>query len=194
MSVFAVSSHIHDLSLTHVFIIPKLLLRFSPCATNRAFHSYVAFSVLFSFQQRRVDEQSWHPLGQCELVEAVRWWGCEWVFAGGLSPLMDYYPLWGGVMKWLFITATSTCHQTFPAPLWPHRQIRHHDKRQSQAWLTAFPLSSPLTSCLPRTNVIPMLSSPSSSHTQPELWVHSPLNPPPVLSPLWNNSHSASTA
>lgn len=32
-----------------------------------------------------------------------------------------------------------------------------------------------MSSSLPRTNPIPILSSPSSSHTQPELWLHSPL-------------------
>lgn len=86
-------------------------------------------------------------------------------------------------MKWLFIIATYTCHRTFAAPFLgrPHTQIKPNDKKQWQEQVTAFSfLSSMFTSpCppsfLPRTNPFPMLSSPSSSHTQPELWVHSPL-------------------
>lgn len=96
---------------------------------------------------------------------------------------MDYYPLWEGVMKWLFIIATYTCHRTFAAPALgqPHTQIKPHDKKQWQEEVTAFSFPSsmftspPLPSFLPRTNPFPMLSSPSSSHTKPELWVHSPL-------------------
>lgn len=85
-----------------------------------------------------------------------------------------------------------------PCPLRPHRQITTRGSHWHN-WLVlpfSSPLfiSSPLPSSLPRTNPIPMLSSPSSSPTQPELWVHSPLIQPPVLSPLRNNSHRARTA
>lgn len=62
-------------------------------------------------------------------------------------------------------------------PLQPHSQISH-DKRHSLAWRDpSFSFLSPLLclSLLPSSNPIPMPSSPSSSHTQPELWVHSPL-------------------
>lgn len=58
-------------------------------------------------------------------------------------------------------------------------RFRHHDKRHSLLARLSFPFSaplffsSPLPSSLPRTNPIPMLYSPSSSYTQPELWVHS---------------------
>lgn len=122
--------------------MPQLSL----CVTNRIFLCLLLNSILS--QQRWEDEQSWHPLGEHELVEAARWWGCEWVIAPGLSVVMDYYPLWDGVMKWLFIKAKSTCHQTLPGPLRPHRQIRHPRRRRSTAWLAASPSLSPLL-CVP---------------------------------------------
>lgn len=69
-----------------------------------------------------------------------------------------------------------------PAPLLCDHTGRLGVTTRGTHW-HVFPSLSPLLclspllfpSSLPRTNPIPMLRSPSSSHTQPELWVHSPL-------------------
>lgn len=129
-------------------------------------------------------------------VEGARWRGGKWDFAfccwrpvtinGLLTPI--------GLRAWSdYSSQPCPCVVRLPCPppLRPHRQIRQH-----AAWLTVMAIpflffppssnlksflnpslccSSPLYSSLPRTNPVPMLSSPSSSHKQPELWVHSPL-------------------
>lgn len=111
------------------------------------------------------------PWGNVSWFEEVKWWGNEWVFAVGLSLLMDYYPLWREVMKWLFIIATSTCHQTFSVPARPHR---HHDKKRSDTGADCLSIlfsssllitSTPLPSSLPKTNPFSMLSSSVSIRT-----------------------------
>lgn len=108
--------------------------------------------------------------------------------AGGLSPLMGYWPPLGCGHEVTIHHSHVHVSSGSPGPLlcdhtgWLGNMTRTADWHgQLVMPFLSFPQSSSVfvsslhPSLLPRTNPVPVVSFPSSSHTRPELWVHSPL-------------------